>query len=87
MKQERRQQDYDSFRSTDDHLMHVVGTSHDRLGNNYMVVKDSYGATLHDNEGFVNMSESCLRSKTIAILVHKNVMPADVARRLQLAVD
>jgi bleomycin hydrolase len=76
-----RQQQFDSFRSTDDHLMHVVGTAHDRLGTLYFVVKDSYGSRDHGHDGLVYMSEPYFRSKTIAILVQTDVVPANLAKR------
>jgi len=83
--QEIRQKQFDDFRSTDDHLMHLVGLSHDCNGTRYFVVKDSYGTLNHDNEGLINMSQSYMRAKTVAILVHKDVLPRPLAEKLGIA--
>ncbi len=78
---EYRQKRFDAQISTDDHLMHIVGASHDRNGGRYFVVKDSYG-TNNPAEGMINMSEAYLRCQTVAILVHKDGLPRSTAERL-----
>lgn len=80
---EYRQRRFDAHSSTDDHLMHIIGMSHDRTGAPYFVVKDSYGSRSGD-EGFVHMSEAYMRCQTVAILVHKKGVPRETAVRIGL---
>ncbi len=82
---ELRQQQFDNYSTTDDHLMHCVGKAHDRLGTKYFIIKDSYGTIDHENDGLVNMSESYLRAKTIAILLHRDALPESIAKQLGIA--
>ena len=66
--------------TTDDHLMHLVGISHDTAGNKYYVLKNSWGET-GEHKGFIHMSQAYARAKTISIVVHKEALPARLKRR------
>jgi bleomycin hydrolase len=79
--QELRQQLFDSHSSTDDHLMHIVGIARDQNGTKYYITKNSWGET-GAQDGYVYMSESYVRAKTISIVVHREALP----RSLQEAV-
>jgi bleomycin hydrolase len=74
--QEMRQETFENFTTTDDHLMHLVGTAKDQLGNKYYIIKNSWGETGSQN-GYLYMSEAYVRLKTISILVHKDIMQKD----------
>ena len=76
-----RQQDFESYRTTDDHLMHIVGMSKDQNGVNYYIVKNSWGA-LSDYEGYLYMSEAYFKAKTVAITLHKDGLPTSVKSKL-----
>ena len=41
--QELRQSTFESYATTDDHLMHLTGTSKDKNGNKYYLIKNSWG--------------------------------------------
>ena len=78
--QETRQKTFFNFSTTDDHLMHLVGTSSDAEGNRYFIIKNSWGE-VGPYDGLIHMSESYLRLKTVAILLHKDAIPSRFQRR------
>lgn len=82
--QEIRQQGYESFVTTDDHLMHVTGITRDQNGTKYYITKNSWGTERNTFGGYLNMSESFVRAKTIYIMVHKDAIPRDIRRKLGL---
>ena len=72
--QEMRQKTFENLSTTDDHLMHLVGIARDKNGKKYYIIKNSWGA-VGPHKGYLYMSEAYVRLKTIAILVHKDMMP------------
>lgn len=67
-----RQQEFENFNTTDDHLMHIVGKVKDQKGNIYYKVKNSWGSKNLGNDGYIYMSVPYLRLKTISVLLHKD---------------
>ena len=69
-----RQQEFENYNTTDDHLMHIVGLVKDQNGNEYYKVKNSWGSSGDriGNGGYVYMSKSFFKLKTISIMVHKD---------------
>jgi aminopeptidase C len=82
--QESREAGFDDKTTTDDHLMHLTGIVKDQNGTTYYVTKNSWGTERNPFGGYLNMSESYVRAKTIAIMVHKNAIPADIKTKLGL---
>jgi hypothetical protein len=82
--QEIRQAGFESFTTTDDHLMHLTGIVKDQNGTKYYITKNSWGTDRNPFGGYLNMSESYVRAKTISILVHKNAIPAEIKTKLGL---
>ncbi|MDP2877046.1 MAG: C1 family peptidase [Holophaga sp.] len=80
--QELRQKSFDDFRTTDDHLMHIVGLAKDQEGTPFFITKNSWGEKNGPNKGYVYMSRQFVRMKTLAILVHKNAIPAAIKAKL-----
>jgi bleomycin hydrolase len=80
--QEIRQKGYETFVTTDDHLMHLTGIVKDQNGTKYYVTKNSWGIERNPFGGYLNMSESFVRAKTIYIMVHKDAVPADIRQKL-----
>lgn len=70
-----RQQGYEAFVTTDDHLMHLTGITKDQNGTKYYITKNSWGTERHKFGGYLNMSESFVRAKTIYVMVHKDAIP------------
>jgi bleomycin hydrolase len=79
-----RQQGFESFATTDDHLMHVTGIAEDLNGTKYYITKNSWGTERNAFGGYLNMSESFVRGKTIYIMVHKDAIPKAVRKQLGL---
>lgn len=77
-----RQAGFESFVTTDDHLMHVTGITKDQNGTKYYITKNSWGTDRNKFGGYLNMSESFVRAKTIYVMVHKNAIPKAIKTKL-----
>lgn len=77
-----RQQGYEAFVTTDDHLMHITGITKDQNGTKYYITKNSWGTERNAFGGYLNMSESYVRAKTIFIMVHKDAIPTAIRKKL-----
>ena len=82
--QEYREEGYDTKKTTDDHLMHMTGIVKDQYGTKYYITKNSWGTERNPFGGYLNISENYVRAKTIAIMVHKNAIPAEIKTKLGL---
>jgi len=80
--QEIRQKGYESFITTDDHLMHVTGIVKDQNGTKYYITKNSWGTDRNEFGGYLNMSESYVKAKVIFIMVHKDAVPDAIRQKL-----
>lgn len=79
-----RQKGYETFVTTDDHLMHVTGMAKDQNGTLYFITKNSWGSDSNKNGGYLNMSESYVRAKTIYVMMHKNSLTPALKGKLGL---
>jgi bleomycin hydrolase len=75
--QENRQAAFMSYRTTEDHLMHLVGRAKDQDGDAYYIIKNSWGER-GTYKGFLYMSANYLRMKTVSISLHKDGVPKDI---------
>ena len=82
--QEMRQETFDNFQTTDDHLMHLTGIVKDQNGTIYYKTKNSWAADSNKFGGYLNMSEAYVRLKTVAIMVHKDAIPKQLKKKLNL---
>jgi len=82
--QEYRQKQFNNFTMTDDHLMHLTGIGEDQQGTTYFLTKNSWAADSNEYGGFLYMSDSFVKLNTIAIMVHKEAIPADIREKLGL---
>ena len=80
--QKSRQEAFDNYTSTDDHLMHITGIAKDQNDTKYYITKNSWGTKQCKMKGFVYMSEAYVRCKTISILLHKDAIPEKIASKL-----
>jgi bleomycin hydrolase len=80
--QEMRQQWFDDYSTTDDHLEHITGLARDQQGNRFYLVKNSWGSGGHIYGGYHYVSESYMRAKTIFLMVHRDAVPSALARKL-----
>ena len=79
-----RQAGFESFVTTDDHLMHLTGIAKDQNGTKYYITKNSWGTDRNKFGGYLNMSESFVRAKTIYVMVHKDAIPKAIKGKLHL---
>lgn len=77
-----RQAGFESFVTTDDHLMHVTGITKDQNGTKYYITKNSWGTDRNKFGGYLNMSKSFVRAKTIYVMVHKDAIPKAIKGKL-----
>ena len=80
--QEERQQAYDNRETTDDHGMLIYGIAKDQMGNEYYMVKNSWGTDFEPYHGMFYASKAFVRYKTMNIVVHKDAIPRDIKKKL-----
>jgi len=80
---ENRQQAYNNKRTTDDHLMHIVGLAKDQKGDEFYIVKNSWG-TQNVYKGFLYASKAFINYKTVAIMVNKNAIAPALKKKMAL---
>ena len=81
--QQMRQEGYDRKQTTDDHGMHIFGVAQDQNGTKYFMVKNSWGEA-GKYKGLWYASDAFVRYKTMNIVVHKDALPKDIAKKLGL---
>ncbi len=81
--QQMRQEAYDNWETTDDHGMLIYGLAKDQNGKQYFMVKNSWGLS-GKYKGFWYASEAFVAYKTMNILVHKNAIPKEILKKLNL---
>lgn len=79
-----RQEGYETFTTTDDHLMHLTGIEKDQNGTKYYRTKNSWGTERNDNGGYLNMSDSYVRAKTIYVMMHKDALTPELRKKLKI---
>jgi bleomycin hydrolase len=82
--QDLRQETFLNRTTTDDHLMHIVGTSKDSEGRLCFYTKNSWGPDSNKHGGYLHMTDDYVRLKTVGILVHKDAIPAKIKSKLNL---
>lgn len=79
--QEMREETFENFLTTDDHLMHITGITENQDGTKFYYTKNSWGIN-NKYDGYWYMSESFVRLKTIAVMVHRDALPKDIGAKL-----
>ncbi len=77
-----RQEGFDNYTTQDDHGMHIVGSVRDQNNTKYYLVKNSWGTERNDCNGYFYASENFVLLKTTCIMVHKDAIPKDIAKKL-----
>lgn len=72
--QDMRQETFENFETTEDHLMHLIGIAKDSAGNKFYIIKNSWGNT-GAYSGLIYMSKAYFRLKTVAVTLNKAVLP------------
>lgn len=71
--QRQRQREFETFRTTDDHCMAIIGLARDSGGRKYFICKNSWG-TENPYGGLMYMSFDYARLKTVALMVNRYAM-------------
>lgn len=79
-----RQQAFDNYLTTDDHLMHITGLARDQHGKRFYLVKNSWGTRGRKYNGYLYVSEAYMQAKTLFILVHKDAIPVHILEKMGL---
>ena len=83
--QEIRQKDFETFRTVDDHLMHLTGLFRDQNGNLFYKTKNSWGEGRNEEmKGYLYMSRAYVQMRVVSIMVHKDAIPKDIRKKLGL---
>ena len=77
-----RQEAFDNYLTTDDHGMHFTGLVTDQKGNEYFIVKNSWGTDNNDCDGYFYASMPYVALKTISIMLHRDALPIDLKKKL-----
>ena len=77
-----RQQTFDNYQTTDDHLMHLTGLAKDEKGQIFFQTKNSWSADSNNFGGYLYMSEDFIRLKTVAFMVHKDAISKEIKKKL-----
>lgn len=81
--QEMRQTSFDNWETTDDHGMLIMGYAHDQNGTPYYKVQNSWN-TVAPYDGFWYFSKPFVAYKTTSLMVNKNAIPKEIAKKLGL---
>lgn len=76
-----RQTNFENFYTTDDHLMHLIGSATDKAGNRYYIIKNSWGDKNLEH-GYLYMSEAYFLSKTVAVMLNKKAVNGDLKGKI-----
>lgn len=71
--QAERQKGFECFETTDDHMMHIIGSAYDEYGKFYYILKNSWGKQ-GIYQGLIYMSEDYFRAKTVSVVVPKELL-------------
>lgn len=81
--QELRQKDFDNFQTTDDHGMLIAGKAKDQNGNEYYIIKNSWG-TDQVYKGYFYASKAFVAFKTTSLLINRESFTKETAKKLNL---
>jgi len=78
-----RQYLFDQQVTQDDHLMQITGIAKDENGNEFFIVKNSWGET-GPYKGYIYVSTPYFAINTISVLVNKKALPADEMNKIAM---
>jgi len=79
-----RQQAFEDQSTLLNHMMHIVGVIKDNKGNKWYYIKNSWGNNTNPLGGFLFMREDYFKIRTVAIIVNKKAIPADIKKKMGL---
>jgi len=79
--QDHRQSAFDRKTTKDDHNMHIVGFAKDKKGNNFFILKNTWGENRGKN-GYWYLSENYFRLRTISVTTNKHAIPTEINTKI-----
>jgi len=79
-----RQASFKDERTQLDHMMHITGVVKDKNGIKWYYIKNSWGNYSNPLGGFLFMREDYFKIRTVAIIVNKQAIPADIRKKMGL---
>lgn len=76
-----REEAFDNYETTDDHGMQITGIAKDQNGQEWYIVKNSWGTT-NDYQGYLYVSKDYVKYKTTSFMVNKNAIPQDIKQKI-----
>lgn len=80
--QDERQSAYKRKTTTDEHNMHLVGSTYDRKGEKFYILKNTWGSN-RGIDGSYYLSENYFRLRTISVTVHKDGIPSQIKEKIE----
>ena len=71
-------------KTTDDHLMHIVGMAKDKDGRTWYMTKNSWGTKIGPYKGYLFMSRPYVMAKMLSYMVHKDGLTASIRKQFGL---
>ncbi|MCX7987056.1 MAG: aminopeptidase [Bacteroidales bacterium] len=78
-----RQMAFDTYETTDDHSLVILGVANDKNGRKYYYAKNSWGVNNNPYQGYLFLSESYMKYKIITLLIRKQLLPLSLMQRMQ----
>jgi len=82
--QSTRQKDFEDRSTLLDHMMHILGVVKDNRGEKWYYIKNSWGDHSNSLGGFLFMRSDYFKIRTVAIIVNKKAIPADIRMKMGL---
>jgi bleomycin hydrolase len=79
----RRQDLFENLTTQDDHLMHITGLEKSKSGNQYFLVKNSWG-DIGPDKGYINVSEAYFAVNTISLVLPKASLSKAMLEKLKI---
>lgn len=76
-----RQKTFEDKSSKVDHVMHIVGTAKSKNGEDFYIIKNSWGKD-NPTGGYILMSKPYFLLKTVSVTVNKKALPKKLQRKL-----
>lgn len=80
--QAERQNAFETESTLLDHMMHIVGVVKDKFEQKWYYIKNSWGENSNLINGFLYMRDDYFKMRTVAIIVNKKAIPADIRKKL-----
>ena len=78
-----RQKSFDNYQTTDDHGMLIIGKAIDQIGNEYYIIKNSWGIG-GKYAGYFYASKAFVIMQATNIMVNKDAIPKEIKKKISL---